>query len=176
MAERNFDEEFDYGSQESHSFTLGGHRFTVRPVAPPGAWLEGGRGLVAAVRFLRRVVVPEDRAALERVLEMPDTSAALLDAAPDLLDVANLVLATADDPESHVQALADLARVVEKAQVESEPGPLVSAHEVDQVAQWVMEQTLGRPTIASSPSGNGAGRTSPTSKAVSRKPTRAGKG
>lgn len=176
MAERNFDEEFDYGSQEGHSFTLGGHTFTVRPVAPPGAWLEGGRGLVAAVRFLRRVVVPEDRAALERILEMPDTSATLLDLAPDLLDAANLAVATADDPESHAQALAELATVIEKAQADSEPGPLVSAHEIDQVAQWVMEHTLGRPTTASSPSSNGAGRTSPTSKAVSRKPTRAGKG
>lgn len=177
MAERNFDEEFGYESQEGHSFTLGGHTFRTPPVAPPGAFLEGGRGLVAAVRFLRRVVMPEDRPELERILEMPDTSATLLDLAPSLLDAAANVIASADDEQSHASALAELAVLVDKAQAPSgASGPLVSAREIDEVAGWLMDVTLGTSPKEPSPSSNGAARTSPTSKAVSRKPVaRSGK-
>lgn len=176
MAERNFDEEFGYESQEGHSFTLGGHTFHTPPVAPPGAFLEGGRGLVAAVRFLRRVVKPEDRPALERILEMPDTSATLLDLAPSLFDAAASVVATADDEAAHALALGELQALVEKAQEPTERGPLVSAAEVDKAAEWLMEVTLGTSPKEPSPSSNGAARTSPTSKAVSRKPVaRSGK-
>jgi hypothetical protein len=177
MAERNFDEEFRNDELEPHTFTLGGHRFTVRPVAAPGAWLEGGRGLVAAVRFLRRVVVPEDRAALEAILEMPDTSATLLDLAPDLLRAAQMVLATQDaDEPDRSKALVDLQAVVDRTQEPAEPGPMVSATDIDAVAEWLMQVTLGRPTNAPSPSSNGVGRTQPTSKAAPRKPVRTGKG
>lgn len=177
MADRNFDEEFEYDKQEGHSFTLGGYTFRTPPVAPPGAFLDSGRGLFAAVRFLRRLVLPEDRANLERVLEMSDSSAILLDLAPELLSAAAFVLACeeGDDETARKKALDEMQKLVEQAMQPAEPGPLISAHEVDEAARWLMETTIGRPTTSPSPSGNGDGRTSRGSKVASSKAAKAGK-
>jgi len=177
LAERNFDEEYDYDSQQGHSFVLGGHTFHTRPVASPGAFLSAGGGLMAAVRFLRKLVLEEDRAALERVMEMDDTSASLIDAAPDLYAAAQRVLATEgiSDPVRMTQALEKLREAVEKVRQDTEPGPIVSAAQVDEVAKWLMEETIGRPTRSPSSSSNGDGRTSDGSKASSRRPAKAGK-
>lgn len=183
MAERNFDEEFAELHGEGHSFTLGGYTFHTPAVAPPGAFLAGGRGLLLAVNFLRRVVLPEERADLERVLEMPDITGSLIDMAPDLLRAVMdfLVadeLSTAKDTERRDKALATLREVAGKADAAMkapEKGPDVSAVQVDEVADWLMEVTIGRPTKPPSPSGNGAGRTSSGSKATSRKPAKAGR-
>lgn len=172
MAERDFDAEFDH-EKEKHRFTLGGYRFRARAVAPPGAFLDASRGLTHAVRFLRRVVVPEDRAELERILEMGDTSANLIDNAPDLLQAAALVLATQDNEEAHTKALKSLREVIAKIEQPQEPGPEVSATQIDTAAAWLMEATIGRPLASASPSSPGAGRTSNGSRATSRKPARA---
>lgn len=178
MAERNFDEEYDYDSKEGHSFTLGGVTFHTPPVVSPGAFLAGGRGLLAAVRFLRRAVVPEEQALLERVLEMPDTTATLVELGPELLAVAGLVVAydQADDDKGRKEAIDKLAEVIERASATQEPlGVMVSGEQIDKAAEWLMEVTIGRPTQSSSSSSNGAGRTSNGSKGASSKAARAGK-
>lgn len=175
MAERDFDAEVDHSQAEEHRFTLGGYRFRARAIAPPGAFLDASRGLNHAVRFLRRVVVPEDRAELERILEMSDSSAVLLDTAPDLLRAAALVLATEDmdNDEARAQAFKSLREVIEKIEQPQEPGPTVSATQIDDAAAWLMGETIGRPLASASPSSRGGGRTSNGSKATSRKPARA---
>lgn len=178
MAERNFDEGTEAEHPEGHQFTLGGYTFRTFGVAPPGAFLAGGRGLMAAVRFLRRVVIPEDRPALERVLEMNDATATLLDMAPELLATAALMLASEEggDADDRRRAIDRLRDVVERAQTPDEPtGVLVSGVQVDEVAKWLMEETIGRPTKPSSPSSSGDGATSNGSKATSRAPAKAGK-
>lgn len=176
MAERDFDAEFVNETLEGHTFTLGGYTFNTPPVAPPGAFLAGGRGLVAATRFLRRLVLPEQRANLERVLESPDTSATLIDLAPELLTAVGLYLAALEGEAGQEVALESLRDVVKRiSEPEAHDGPMVSAYEVDTVSEWLMEVTLGRPTTSPSPSGNGGGRTSNGSKATSRKPARVGK-
>lgn len=182
MADRDFDAEFDYENVEGHTFTLGGYRFNTPPVAPPGAFLAAGRGLVAATRFLRRMVLPDQRADLERVLESPDTSATLIDLAPELLTAVGLYLAALDaEVDQEVKAgqqaaLEALREIAERAsQPEAHAGPRVSAYEIDTVSEWLMEVSLGRPTESPSPFGNGEGRTSNGSKAISRRPAKAGK-
>jgi hypothetical protein len=181
LAERNFDEEFAYDEAEGHTFVLGGYTFHTPPVARPGAFLNTGRGLMGAVRFLRAVIVPEDRANLERVLEMSDTSGRLIDLAPDLLSAATLVLAAeemSDDEESAVarkEAFSRLREVVEQTMEAEEPGPAVSVIELDKVVDWLTEVTIGRPLVSPSSSGNGDERTSNGSKGISRKAARAGK-
>lgn len=176
MAERNFDEEFDYEQQEGHTFTLGGYEFHTKAVVPPGAFLNVGRGLVAAVTFLRRVVLPEERVNLERIVEMPDSSAALLDAAPELLAAAKTAVRAEKDGVGTTIATEALASVIAQIELVSpHDGPMISAHEVDVVADWLMEVTIGRPTNAQSQSSNGAARTSNGSKVTSSKAARAGK-
>lgn len=178
MAERNFDEEFGYEDQEGHTFTLGGYTFHTPAVVAPGAFLTKGRGMVAAMNFLRRVVLPEERADLERIFETPELTPSLVDLAPDLLGAASLLLGALEigSEEGIATARTELQNVVERAQaVEDRAGPIVSAHQVDIVAEWLMEATIGRPTISPSSSGNGDGRISTGSKATSRARAKAGK-
>lgn len=176
MAERDFDAEFGNDAKEGHRFTLGGFTFHTPPVAPPGAFVAKGRGLMAAVAFLRAVVVPEDRANLERVFEMPDVTPSLVDTAPELLNKASDLLAALAIQEGVDEAKGALQEVVERAQaVETREGPIVSAAQVDQVAEWLMEATIGRPTQSPSSSSSGAGRTSNGSKGASRQAAKAGK-
>jgi hypothetical protein len=108
---------------------------------------------------------------------MSDSSGKLLDLAPDFLAASVRLLGMEEngDEEGRRGALDQMRELVEKAMEPDEPGPLVSGHEIDVVAEWLMEVTIGRPLQSPSPSGNGEGRTSNGSKGTSRKAARAGK-
>jgi hypothetical protein len=178
MVERNFDEEFDYENAEGHAFTLGGYHFRTLPVAPPGAFLPGLRGLNAAVAFLRKIVVEEDRPNFERVVEQ-DVNARAIERLPKLLEAADLVV-VAKEQGGRVEldaAVATLRAVLEEvAASEEKPSVIVSAYQVDQVASWLIEVTSGRPTPGPVSSGTGPDTTSDGSKESSPSPAETGGG
>lgn len=72
MAERNFDDEYQIAAKEGHSFTLGGQTFHTKAIAPVAAFRDKETGLDAAIMFLKRLLVPDDREAFEALLANED--------------------------------------------------------------------------------------------------------
>lgn len=68
MAEKDFDAEFDYGEREGHTFVLGGEKFHTVGIAPLAAFLSDSRGLDAALEFIRKVLIKEDRQAFDLLI------------------------------------------------------------------------------------------------------------
>lgn len=169
MAHRDFDADFDYGSAEGHTFTLGAKEFRTHAIMPPGAFFQAQPGLAGAISFLRRAVIDEDRAMLESLLELPFTSAKLLDAAPALLDAARAV-ASAEKAETRkglTATLKDIVSEIDSAE-QAEHIP-VSAAQIMEVYDWLVKETVGRPLVPSSPSSDGGASNGNGSKGTSRK-------
>lgn len=114
MAERDFDEEFALDQREGHTFVLGGQKFHTIAVTTPESYtaLYENRGFVGTLQFLRKMLVPEDIEAFDKLV-------------------------------------ADENRDV-----------LISAYQVDQVANWLIEVATGRPTKAPGSSTPGRAATS----------------
>lgn len=72
MAERNFDEEYQITEKEGHSFTLAGQVFRTKAIAPVAAFRDKETGLDAAIMFLKRVLVPEDREKFDALMADED--------------------------------------------------------------------------------------------------------
>jgi hypothetical protein len=72
MAERNFDDEYQIAAKEGHSFTLAGQVFRTKAIAPVAAFRDKETGLDAAIMFLKRLLVPEDREAFDLLMDNED--------------------------------------------------------------------------------------------------------
>lgn len=89
MAEHNFDEGKDRALEEGHSFVLGGVTFRTKASMPPKVIAEEFKpGFAGVVDFLVKMVVPEDRAAFEHMINA-DTANITPD---DCIDVSNWLL------------------------------------------------------------------------------------